>query len=347
MRLCVRSTVDLLASVPYLLGFHPADSLVVVAIRGRRMAFAARGDLLDPAAFAAARASFTEHLVAVVTRQQVDAVSVIGYGAADRVATAMPAVCALFARRGVRIMDAVRVTAGRYWSYFCPDPVCCPPEGIAFDLSTSSLSAAAVFAGQVVLPDRAALVSQVAPAGGSVRESMRLATERARDRLAALIADDRRRRAPAGGDQAVVVSAGRAAVREALARGGTGDQLTDDEVAWLALLLTNQSIRDFAWERATPEHWQQALWMDVLRRVEPKFAPAPASLLAFVAWRNGYGALASVALERALDADPAYSMALVLDQVLRRGVPPSVLDKWPLASSAPPPSLDTPAAPTA
>ncbi|MFD0787811.1 DUF4192 family protein, partial [Micromonospora azadirachtae] len=48
-RLAVRSPADLLAAVPYLLGFHPADSVVVVAMRGRRVVFAARADLPDPA----------------------------------------------------------------------------------------------------------------------------------------------------------------------------------------------------------------------------------------------------------------------------------------------------------
>nr|WP_305070542.1 DUF4192 family protein [Micromonospora sp. 4G55] len=46
-RLTVRSPADLLAAVPYLLGFHPADSVVVVAMRAQRVVFAARADLPD------------------------------------------------------------------------------------------------------------------------------------------------------------------------------------------------------------------------------------------------------------------------------------------------------------
>jgi hypothetical protein len=52
--------------------------------------------------------------------------------------------------------------------------------------------------------------------------------------------------------------------------------------------------------------------------------PAPASLLAFTAWQSGNGALANVALERALEADPAYSMALLLRDVIDAGAPPSM-----------------------
>jgi hypothetical protein len=51
---------------------------------------------------------------------------------------------------------------------------------------------------------------------------------------------------------------------------------------------------------------------------------APASLLAFVAWQAGDGALANVALDRALADEPGYSMAQLLRQVITAGAPPSL-----------------------
>jgi hypothetical protein len=51
---------------------------------------------------------------------------------------------------------------------------------------------------------------------------------------------------------------------------------------------------------------------------------APASLLAFVAWQCGDGALANIALDRALADHPGYSMARLLRQVLDSGAPPSL-----------------------
>ena len=50
---------------------------------------------------------------------------------------------------------------------------------------------------------------------------------------------------------------------------------------------------------------------------------APATLLAFAAWRNGGGAIASIALDRALDADPAYPMARLLPDAIDNGLAPS------------------------
>lgn len=322
-RLAVRSPADLIAAVPYLLGFHPADSVVVVAMRGRRITFAARADLPGPAADAAAPA---RHLAEVIARQHAESATVLGFGPAARVTPAVDAVRAALAEAGLAVLDALRVTDGRWGSYVCTEPECCPPDGTPYDPGASDVPAAAVFAGQVALPDRAALVAQVAPAGGPVRVAMRRATARAERRLTELIAT-----APAadllGGRS--LRTAGVAAVRSALRRQRRGERLTDDEVAWLSLLLTHLPVRDHAWERTDGRDEDIALWTDVLRRAEPELIAAPASLLAFAAWRAGQGALAAVALERALTEHPDYSLAGLLDDLLRRGVPPSELDGWP------------------
>src|SRR6202035_5131535 len=53
------------------------------------------------------------------------------------------------------------------------------------------------------------------------------------------------------------------------------------------------------------------------------YVPAPAALLAFAAWQAGNGAMANVAAQRALAADPEYSMALLLLDAIGAGIPPS------------------------
>ena len=57
---------------------------------------------------------------------------------------------------------------------------------------------------------------------------------------------------------------------------------------------------------------------------QPGYVAAPASLLAFTAWQGGNGALANVALDRALADDPGYSMAQLLRDVIDAGTPPSM-----------------------
>ncbi|SCL65856.1 DUF4192 domain-containing protein [Micromonospora chersina] len=317
-RLAVRSPGDLVAAVPYLLGFHPADSVVVVAVRGRRVVFAARGDLPEPGVDPRPAA---RHLAEVVARQGTDAATVIGYGPAARVTAAVDAVGEALDRTGLIVLDALRVTDGRWWSYLCAEPECCPPEGTPYDPAASEVSAAAVFAGQVALPDRAALAAQVSPLGGPVRVAMRRATARAHRRLAGL-----------AGEAASVRSAGVAAVRTAFRRHRRGERLGDDEVAWLTVLLTHLPVRDHAWSRTDGRDADIGLWTDVLRRAEPELIAAPGSLLAFAAWRAGHGAVAAVALERVLAAHPGYSLAVLLDDALRRGLSPAELDGWPVTA---------------
>ncbi|MET8910295.1 DUF4192 domain-containing protein [Micromonospora sp. NPDC004551] len=367
-RLAVRSPGDLVAAVPYLLGFHPADSVVVVAMRGRRVVFAARGDLPEPGSDPRPAA---RHLAEVVARQGTDAATVVGYGPADRVTGAVEAVGEALDRAGLLVLDALRVTDGRWWSYLCAEPACCPPEGTRYDPAASRVSAAAVFAGQVALPDRAALAAQVAPVGGPVRVAMRRATARARRRLTALAgeAGGPTGEAPrlveeaeqvgvaervgeaewvggaertGGAEQAVgfglvdgraVRSAGVAAVRIAFRRHRRGERLGDDEAAWLTVLLTHLPVRDHAWSRTDGGDADISLWTDVFRRAEPELIAAPGSLLAFAAWRAGHGALAAVALERVLAAHPGYSLAVLLDDALRRGLSPAELDGWPATDS--------------
>ena len=68
----------------------------------------------------------------------------------------------------------------------------------------------------------------------------------------------------------------------------------------------------------------QRLWTDLTRHAQPGYIAAPAALLAFTAWQNGNGALANLALDRALADTPGYSMALLLRDAIDAGAPPSV-----------------------
>jgi hypothetical protein len=123
--------------------------------------------------------------------------------------------------------------------------------------------------------------------------------------------------------------AGRAAVRDAERRYRSRGRLSNDQVAWLGVLLADVAVRDYAWERIGLDQWQLTLWTDVLRRVEPAYVPAPASLLSFAAWRGGVGALAWAAVERALAQDAAYGMAQTLREILTYAVSPAMVDGWP------------------
>jgi hypothetical protein len=345
-RIRVSSVAGFLAVIPHLLGFHPGRSMVVVGLDARRgrIVLAFRYDLPDPPDAARSR-DIAEHAAAVLRKRRIRTAIAAGYGDGTLVTPVAEQVRVGLRGAGIALRDLLRVQDGRYWSYVCTDPGCCPPDGVPFDVSAHPAAAAMTAAGMAARPDRASLGASLAPLTGRAAESMREATDRAELRAGKLIASSGApgsassgaqggapSRAPGGepsnalGSLWLVVEAGREAVRAAISIYRHGGQITDhDQLAWLTVTISDLRVRDDAWARMDPRHRadHQRLWTDVVRHAREPYVPAPASLLAFTAWQSGDGALANVAIERALAADPEYSMAHLIGQALDAGLPPS------------------------
>ncbi|MFT4126921.1 MAG: DUF4192 domain-containing protein [Gordonia sp. (in: high G+C Gram-positive bacteria)] len=69
----------------------------------------------------------------------------------------------------------------------------------------------------------------------------------------------------------------------------------------------------------------EALWRVLARRLRGSARASAATLLAHLHYIGGEGAYAGVALDCALDADPTWSMAVLLDRALRNGLHPAEL----------------------
>jgi hypothetical protein len=319
------STPDaLLAIVPHLLGFYPSLSLVVLGLGGKRnrVRVTFRYDLPDPADSALA-ADIAEHAASVLRRQRLDLAALVGYGPAGLVIPGLATVVDCLAADGVHLAQVLRADSGRYWSVLCDDPDCCPAEGRPFDPGSHPVAAAMTVAGLPALPDRAALARTLLPPAGSTG-SIRRATRLAEERLCAMGA---RHWAGGGRDpQLLTARTGRAALRSAIRQYRNGGSMTSaDDLAWLAVLLADVRVRDDAWARMVPAYREahRRLWTDVLKGAAREYVPAPAALLAFTAWQSGNGALAAVAIDRALAAKPGYSMAMLIGEALHAGLPPS------------------------
>jgi hypothetical protein len=318
--LTLTSPTDVLAAVPYLVGFHPVDSLIVLGLTHGQAKLATRWPLPFPP-------GTLEPLSALFDREAVTHIILIGYGPGDRVTPAVDEARQLAARAGVGVDEALRAEGGRYWSYVCDVPRCCPPEGTPYDPSTSQIAAEATVHGLVALPDRQSLERTIAPLTGPVRVSMRRATAEA-------VAEFRTRLMEATDVNAFTqqfVARGLVRVRAALATHAAGGRLDDAEAARLGLDLAVIRIRDEAWTLAGDSHAD--LWKDLTRRLEPRFTPPAASLLAMASWRTGDSVLATIALERALTTDPSYSMANLLMHALQQLLSPAtLLDRLPTPS---------------
>ena len=320
------SPATLLAVIPHLLGFIPEASVVVIgtAPPRSRIRVTLRYDLPDPPGLGVA-ADLAAHAAGVIGSQRLDAAVAVGYGPETLVTPVAEAIQEAFADAGIELQEFLRVQDLRYWSYVCRNEACCPAAGVPLDPDLHSAAALADF-GLPVLADRTALAARVAPLGGIAAESMRQATRRAEQHVARLLAKVRKS-ARLGAARHMIAAEGLAASGAMIARYRDGGRFTtDDEVARITVALRDLRVRDDAWARMDHSYAEahQRLWTDVVRRAQPGRVAAPAALLAFVAWQSGDGALANVALDRALADDPRYSMALLLRQVITAGAPPAL-----------------------
>jgi hypothetical protein len=322
--LVIRSPEEAVSAVPYMLGFHPEDSLVVLGYGGPHGACALRIDLPSSARDADEVAG---QVAGLLVQNEFPQALLVGYGHDEDVATLLMAARAALGEHDIEVREALRVEKDRWWSYLCTDPECCPADGTPFDIRATVVAAQATVAGQVVLADRAELARTVASLGGMARTSLQQATRRAESRLYEWLGDE----ADPESLRERMIDEGLPLVRELLelardlSAGELSELLGDDEVAWLGLLLTHVRVRDEAWVRIDPDQAEihVELWRHVMRRVEERYVPAPACLLAYAAFISGDGGLANVALDRAVDADPHYSMALLLRDLMQLGVPPA------------------------
>src|SRR5207302_10067916 len=127
------SAEAVLALVPYLLGFAPESSLVVIgtAPPDGTVKVTLRYDLPDPADPEEAW-RIAGHAFAVLRSQKLTTAIAIGYGPAQLVTPLAGALEHTAQKSGIELTDILRVEDGRYWSCTCQKPGCCPPEGKPF-----------------------------------------------------------------------------------------------------------------------------------------------------------------------------------------------------------------------
>ena len=306
----------LVDSVPYMLGFTPTDSIVIVSLRQPRdrMHFTVRLDLLPPDY----DEQVAEMFAARMRHAEADAVMIFvytdeipnGHGLprrelVDRITEKMP----------VDVRNALLVTDKRVWSYTCEDS-CCPAEGQEREQTPQSLALAAAHAlhGDVVLPDRETVVASVQPVTGERAEAMGRAID---DAMAAWAAMD---------EQRARTKARRLANKLRGRYGSPPATITDAEAASLIVAMHDWRIRDMliGWASRDSDA-MRTLLLDVARLAVPPLDAPAATTLAMASYLHGNGLVAACAMERALESDPHYSLALILQEALDRQVPPSLL----------------------
>lgn len=309
---------ELAQVIPYLLGFHPSRSLVVVGLRDGRVVVTARMDLADVGdaatddpdvigdTLAAMLDSSVARVVAVVFDDEagmsVSADVVLPWSdLADRlhmVATLM----------GLDVDEIALVGNGRIWSYECADPACCPPEGRLLE-PDSAVAATAAYAGLVALPDRASLAALLARRIDPELLPLRYEELRTAERAE-------------GGDDRSDVRALFAAARR-FDDPELTEPLSDADRISFAVALRRIAVRDSLWLAVDcGEIDGRVLWRRLATSLPAPYDAAPLFLFAWASYRAGDGALAGIAAERALESDPGYSAAYLVLGALSSALDP-------------------------
>lgn len=304
-RLRVRRPADFLALVPYLLGFHPTESVVAIYCQGGRVLLTARVDLPPPALAAA----LAEQVADLAARHGAEEVVLVGYGSDGPDTRAV--LQRLLEGGGPRVREAVLVSEGRWWSLTCTDG-CCPAEGTAHDPAAHPLAAEAVYAGLSAQPSRTELQRQV-----------RGPDDAEEDALAELVARVSVRTAPLDRSESAALMA--LTVRRCCEDPGPPG---DEDCLLLALLATDLVVRDVAWALVEREDVEDHLrvWQQVVTRTPAALAPGPLGLLGVTGWIAGQGALQNCCSERLTSLDPDYTLGLLLADISDRALPPRCWD---------------------
>ncbi|MFF8594918.1 DUF4192 domain-containing protein [Streptomyces sp. NPDC015220] len=347
----LRTPAELADALPYLLGYPPEDSIVLAALhdRGGRGRFGGRARLGIPpnegdwqsAARQLAQGLVTgserrgakpEQMVAFICQEPPPGES--GRDVMRRLRPLAQKLRTECGRLDVPVIEALCISAGRFWSYCCPDDGCCPDEGRPMGLpGTSVLAAAATYAGIQVRGSLRELRARLLPRETSEVRAQETALDAAGMALVPRILDETGRAAVAEETLGLAERVMRRFAQAPLVAGAAPSDLRDDrllgdeEAASLILGLQDRTTRDRAagWMEGDEAGPALRLWRALARRcVGPygEHAAAPLTLAGWVAWSAGDDVEAREALAMALGADPDYLFARLLHQACNEGLDP-------------------------
>ena len=327
----IRTQADLITVIPYLLGFHPEHCLVLIGSRGGhsdRRTFVARIDLPEPKSSLSTE-SVSAGLAETASRARLRSAALVVYAGTDAVPDGgqefVQGLVDRLIETGIEVQEAIRVDGDRWWGFLCGRHGCCAGAGHPIvppgEPGGSSLIAAqAVAEGWVPLRSRAMLA-----------ESLRPVSEVAFAAIDQALAELMERFVRQSGDAASAWRRLRLGtlglVEELLLKGEAGERiaLSPAQAALLLTGLQDRRTRDLCmgWTAGARGRAAVELWTQLVRMAPPPLGAAPATVLAYVAWQRGGGAIVTIAIERALAHDPQDRLARLLADLVFGGVDPA------------------------
>ncbi|HJQ48639.1 MAG TPA: DUF4192 domain-containing protein [Amycolatopsis sp.] len=317
----------LIAAIPCLLGFRPANAIVLISLGGNsrhQISALMRLDLPEPEA----EPDVADAVTTALTGSPGDTVLivVIGRHADHQPAHGPPHVSlverlAASVRRLGRVADFAawvpEIRAGARWHSYWDSAD--PGEGVLPDESTTVMAAVSAVEGHVTFDSREEMERQLRPDEPAALERRAELLRAAVDALTPGLPADQ------------TFPAYARIVRAAIDQVRRGEvAFTDDQVVRLTMALCEPEIRDACLRLALPpardlSRHAQRLWLELVRLVPAPERAEPAALLGYSAYVRGEGPLALMAFDNALKANPGHYLTRLLRAGLERGLPPKAL----------------------
>ncbi|MEV0255599.1 DUF4192 domain-containing protein [Streptomyces sp. NPDC050732] len=354
----LRTPAELADALPYLLGFKPEESVVLIALHGERGRFGGRARLGIPeragdwrcvaeqlarclVSGCERRGERPDGIVAFLCQEPVGAET--GQQVVARLRPLAQVLRTACGRLDVPVFEVVCISAGRFWTYCCPDTRCCPPEGTPLlSPGTSVLAAAATYMGVRASATQSEIRGRLTPWNTAAATDQERALDAAALELVPRMLSEEDLEDD-GSDQDVHGVAAetldlarrimaRLAASPALPAPLDADNRDDeliahDEAAALIFGLQARATRDRAaeWMEGADGPPALRLWRALARRCVGAYmehAAAPLSLAGWVAWSLGDLAEGQEALDMALRADADYTFALLLNRACNEDLDP-------------------------
>ncbi|AJT63947.3 hypothetical protein T261_2264 [Streptomyces lydicus] len=348
----LRSAAEIADALPYLMGFYPDDSIVLVALHGDRGRFGGRvrlGIPADTAQWPDAADQLADCLISAAAGRdecpmgilvflcQEPAAGESGKDVKDRLRPLAQRLRTACGALDVPVLEALCLSNGRFWSYCCPDFRCCPADGTPMAMpGTSVMAAAAAYAGMQVRGSLKEMEARLAPRTGPRAADQ----EKALDAEAAALVPRMLRPEGAAAVRRDTLELAEAMIRRFRLDTPTGSNrardacddalITDTEAASLIHGLQDRITRDRAaeWMEGPAAAPALRLWRALARRCAGGYlehAVALLTLAGWVCWATDDGPSARVTLGRALSIDPGYVFADLLHRAVNEGLDPEPL----------------------
>ena len=300
----IRSPQELLDSIPSLIGFRPADSLVAVVVRHKLVYVTAR---LDIAAFDGPEGAewLAERLTHGPDGEPLDDIGVylVGYSERNRARNAVLAMCEAL---GPVTKEALVVDGGLWWRV--DDEEDAPGHKLPRKGRMSRILAP----DNTVMESREELAASIAAPTGTKEDEM---LEAVMDSLDLIPEED-----PSLAGRRIVH------LMEQWAR---GYPVTDAEYLSAVMTVAMGPARDEIWTILTRAKAERYLpfWKQAMVRTPKGVRTAALAVTGIIAWIAGEGALMNICLEEAESTDPEYPLVQMLKDICLGGLPPSYWDQ--------------------